>query len=101
MTIARSDLLVEIDTTFDASGNYTGPWMDSTGILSVRGVYSFSGSSGPQVFIEESSDASVVLGGGGSIYGGAVVPLSARYFRVAGTGADAGATLRASIRRVS
>lgn len=92
----RVDLLAEIDTTLDAAGDYTGDWIDSGGVNTIRVLYSAIGTQG---LIQESADqvsalSSPVPAGYGEL------PLTARYFRFTVDGGTANAALRATIRAV-
>lgn len=92
----RADLLAEVDTTLDGSGDYTGEWLDSAGVDTIRVLHLIAGT---QAIIQESSDQSSVLSTPvPSGYG--EVPLTARYFRLAVDGGTANATFRATIRKV-
>lgn len=89
----RSDLPAEVDATFDGSGIYAGPWIDSAGILRVRCVVQ-GGTAG----VDESSDQTNVLRSV-TLADGDEVALTARYFRLVGSGAPS-ATFRAVLRAV-
>jgi hypothetical protein len=92
----RADLLAEIDTTLDGSGDYTGDWIDSSEIYSVRVLYSGVGT---QALIQESANQTNVLSTSLPV-GFGEVPITARYFRFAVDGGSANATLRATVRTV-
>jgi type 1 fimbria pilin len=98
----RADLLAELDITLDGSGDYTGPWLDSAGVLLLRVVNTGSG-----VRIEESNDQTnlvqintIEIAGEGLPYGQEEIPITARYFRVRGYG-EANAALHAAVRVVA
>jgi len=98
----RADLIAEIDTTLDGSGDYTGSWLDSAGIFKVRVVNTGSG-----VKIEESNNQSdivqvntVAIASEGLPYAQEEIALTARYFRVRGYG-DASAALHAAVRAIA
>lgn len=105
----RADLLGEVDTTLDGSGNYTGPWIDTGGILKVRIAWqSNMAPTAGVVKVEESSDQANVIrvqftgSGGDSGEGQRVdVDLGARYFRFKISGGTANATLRLSLRSIA
>lgn len=94
----RADLLAEISTTLDGSGNFAGTWIDSGGVKNVRVIHSSVGVT-PQ--IDESSDQSVILGNTTVSGGYAEAPLTARYFRLTVSGGTANATFRAVLRAVN
>lgn len=98
----RTDLVAEIDTTLDGSGDYTGPWIDSAGIFRLRVANTGSG-----VRIEESNDQTntvqvntVEVSSEGLPYAQEEISITARYFRVRGYG-DPNAALHASVRVVA
>lgn len=97
----RTDLVAEIETTLDGSGDYTGPWIDSAGIFKVRVVNVGSG-----IRIEQSNDQtnavqiSTVDVGVEGPYRHEEIAITARYFRVRGYG-DANAPLHAAVRVVA
>lgn len=95
----RTDLIAEIDTTLDGSGDYTGSWLDSGGIFLIRVVNTGSG-----VRIEESNNQTDVVQVNTSEVAAEGLPwaqeemsLTARYFRVRGYG-DANAALHVAVR---
>lgn len=81
----RSDLIVEVDTTLDGGGLYVGDWIDSGGIQRLRGVVQ-----GGSLSIDESSDQSVVLRTV-ALADGDEMSVTARYFRMVGTGSPSAA----------
>jgi hypothetical protein len=98
----RTDLVAEIDTTLDGTGDYTGPWIDSAGIFLIRIVNVGSG-----IRIEESNDQTntvqintVEIAGEGLPYAQEEIAITARYFRVMGYG-DPNAPLHAAVRIVA
>lgn len=91
----RRDLVLEVDTTLDGSGNYASDWLDSSAIYDVRVLHWFSGSPSPTVQIDESSDQTHILT---STVLGADASLTARYFRLSANGGGVGATFRAAVR---
>lgn len=93
----RADLLAEIDTTLDGSGDYTGEWLDSAGVNLARVLYAAAGT---QALVQESSDQTNVLSTPVPT-GYGEVPLTARYFRLAVDGGTANAAFRAMIRAVN
>lgn len=105
----RADLLSEVDTALDGSGNYTGPWIDTGGVEQVRVTWQANMSpSAGVVTVEESSDQSAIVcvpfvGSGGDSGEGqrTDVPLGARYFRFKIAGATASTPLRLAIRRIA
>jgi type 1 fimbria pilin len=100
----RADLLLEVDTTLDGSGEYIGDWIDTGGVLTA--LVTFQSNSSTGIFeVQQSMDQSFVffdgngpnLGGGGSSQ---EYPLRARYFRIKASGGTASATLRACVRAI-
>jgi hypothetical protein len=93
----RGDLLVEVNTTLDGSGNYTGDWIDSSGIERIR-VLSTTASVFPQ--IQQTADQVYIfqdtLASGSEEYA-----ITGRYFRLAMVSGTANATYRAIVRAVS
>jgi hypothetical protein len=98
----RSDLLFEVDTTLDGSGNYTSPWIESAEVHSVVAVWTdgVGGSSGYPKF-NLSADATNVIRSVESlgVFGEYKIP--ARYFRFQISGGTANATLRVSIKALT
>ena len=101
----RADLLSEVDTTLDGSGDYTGPWIDTAGVDKIRVVY--RSTSAGVLYIDQSSDQSFVLYEGlqaplGSSVGGlSELILGARYFRVRADGDMAGVAFHCSVRAIA
>lgn len=93
---ARPDLPLEVDTALDASGGYTGSWVDSADTYSVAAWYT---PGTPGVVIESSIDASTVLVAD-SWANGIEKPIYTRYWRVSVTGGTANAVFRLSARVV-
>lgn len=97
----RNDLITELDTNLDGSGDYTGPWIDSASVYRVRVVNTGSG-----LRIEESNNQAdtvslhtVGISAEGLPYAAEEIPITARYFRVRGYG-DPNAPLHAVVRVV-
>jgi hypothetical protein len=90
----RSDLLAEVDTTFDGGGNYTGDWFDSGQIYTIRVIRS----GGSSTTFEESIDQTHIVNSG-TVTPGANQAVTARYFRITASGTPA-AAYRAVIRVV-
>lgn len=97
----RSDLLLEVDTTLDANGDYIGDWIDTGGVGSIRVVFSLP--SGYYPVIQHSADASNVISSDVINPSNTIIGLAARYFRFAAdlSAGNAGLTVRASIRAVN
>lgn len=93
----RMDLLAEINTTLDSSGDYTGDWIDSAGIDTVRIAYSSAGARG---LIQESTDQ-VEIRSAELPVGYGEMPITLRYFRFAVDGGTPNAALRATLRVVT
>lgn len=97
----RADLPIEAVGTFDATGSYASDWVDSGNIEAVRLVWNFTGNSGPSVGIDQSSDATVLLGHNASGDATGRTFIAARYFRVSASNGQPGATVSVSVRAVS
>ena len=97
----RSDILLEVDTTLDGSGNYTGPWIEAAEIHTVVAVWTdgIGGSSGYPKF-NLSADSSNVIRSLESISPFTEYKIPARYFRFQVSGGTANAVLRLSIKAV-
>lgn len=98
----RFDLVAELDTTLDGSGDYTGPWIDSSNIYKIRIVNVGSG-----MRIEESNNQTdivqvntVGIPDEGLPYNAEEVLITSRYFRIRGYG-DPNAPIHASVRIVN
>ena len=95
----RSDILFEIDTTLDGSGNYTGPWIESSGIHTVILTFTegLGGGSGYPKF-HLSADATNVIRSIESVGPGGEYKIPTRYFRFQESAGNANATFRLSIK---
>lgn len=93
----RVDLLIEVDTTLDGSGDYTSPWVETAYVDTVR-----VGAVGGENFryVEQSIDGTNVFFQTGIGGGLTEVPLVARYVRLAVDGGTPSAVFRASVRVV-
>lgn len=105
----RSDIAVEVDELLDGSGNYTGPWLETVDIFTVRVTCRFNGGS-PTVVLEEgifTTNDSIpkVLRSNtipiSSLHGFAGVDLSCRYFRLVVSGGSADNLFQACVRVVA
>jgi hypothetical protein len=105
MTFKRPDLPIEVDTTLDSAGTYTGEWVDTSTMLSARLGYFLYG--GGSVGFEESIDGIDPIYPAGpttpmnSLQNNAVVNPAARYIRLRVTGGSANAIFKASVRKVA
>lgn len=95
----RIDLIAEIDTTLDGSGDYTGEWIDSCGIRTIRVANVGSG-----VRIEESNNQTDIVqvntsdvAPEGLPYNKEEITITARWLRVRGYGSPNG-PLHAAVR---
>lgn len=105
----RNDLTVELFELLDGSGDYTGDWLDTSGVQSVRVSASFNGGA-PTVSIEEaqfdtshSGDPRVIRTQSvpvASLHAWAQLDLSARYYRLTVSGGSADNPFAATIRVV-
>jgi hypothetical protein len=106
----RNDLCLELYEVLDGSGNYTGEWLETSGISAVRVAASFTGGS-PTTRIEEGQFDTSASGGeprairsqvapfaGNKAY--AQVDLTCRYFRLTVTGGSADESFAATVRVV-
>jgi len=105
----RLDLVIELDELLDGSGNYTGPWLETTDIYTVHVACKFNGGS-PTVTIEHGiytshsadpktlhyTDVPV-----SSTAASADVDLMSRYFRLTIAGGSADNLFQSTIRRLS
>jgi hypothetical protein len=105
MSFKRPDLPIEVDTTLDAAGTYTGEWVDTSSMLSARlGYFLYASGS---VGFEESIDGVNTLGVSGplatmsSLSTGAVINPATRFIRLRVTGGAANAAFRASVRKIA
>lgn len=105
----RTDLTVELFELLDGSGAYTGDWLDTSGVQSVRVSASFNGGT-PTVSVEEaqfdtgnSGDPRVIRTQNvpvSSLRAWAGLDLSARYYRLTVSGGSADNPFAATIRVV-
>lgn len=92
----RGDLLVEVNSTLDGSGDYTGDWIDSSGIFTIRVLATTAGvNPGIQQTADQVYIFSDTLGAGYQEY-----PITARYFRLYMDGGTPNAAFRAIVRAV-
>ncbi|MGH3672187.1 MAG: hypothetical protein ACRDSH_16395 [Pseudonocardiaceae bacterium] len=96
----RVDLLAEIDTTLSASGTYTGEWIDTSEVLTIKAFFSVGGGS-YSMTLDQSNDQSVILIQDSPPTLAGYSSLVARYFRISITGGSANATFRGVIRKVA
>jgi hypothetical protein len=105
MTFKRPDLPIEVDTTLDSAGTYTGEWVDTSSMLSARVSYFIYGSG--VLGVEESLDGIDPMYPGGpttpmnSLQNNAVVNPATRYIRLRVTGGSANAAFKASVRKIA
>lgn len=103
---ARSDLLLEVNTTLDGSGAYTSDWFDSGDVEAVTVVWYFGGSSIPGVGLDEGLDGTAALWEASfpqsaGHYGSGTLAVAARFFRLSVAGGQSGTAFAASLRAVA
>lgn len=99
MTVTpREDLLIEVDTTLDGSGNYASDWLDSAEIHSVRLVFGFASGSG-SVYVSPSNDTTYSFPTL-AVSSGSEVAIASRYFQVVATG-TASTAFHLAVRKAS
>lgn len=75
----RSDTPIEVNTTLDSSGNYTGPWIDTAGYKQLLLAHIV----GTTVQAELSQDgANALVNSAGAVTNGSVLSFSTPYFRL-------------------
>lgn len=95
----RPDILFEVDTTLDGSGNYIGPWIEAAEVHTVVAILSegLGGASGyPKLHL--SSDSTNVIRSIENFGSLTEYKIPARYFRFQTSAGNANAVLRLSIK---
>jgi hypothetical protein len=106
----RKDLCLELYEVLDGSGNYTGEWLETSEIFTLRVAALFNGGS-PTTRIEEGQFDTSASGGEPRVIRSRVVPfasnrayvqidLTCRYFRLTITGGSAEESFAATVRVV-
>ena len=112
---ARTDLLFEDRVTMDGSGDYTGDWIDTGGVLTVRVAFQFANVAQGTFLLQEGMNTSygssesiiwatqpTAASNKGGIWGGeADVNLVGRYIRFTLSGGDPSDYCFVTIRKVA
>jgi hypothetical protein len=105
MTFKRPDLPIEVDSSLDATGTFTGEWVDTSSMVQARISYFLYG--GGTVGFDESIDGTDPISTSGpvsplaSLSNGAVINPAARYIRLRVTQGTVNAAFKASVRKIA